>query len=131
MRGYYYGIEFDEDYWEGDDNYEIWARLEPGQRHSWDTLNKLLVPSVTGEMVRLRTWPKPLRPLALLKSTGKPPAIRDGRTRHRVAPGEVAADIEKVLSEVELKPGMRTAVAGDVEDLKETFIQMAALILLG
>ena len=37
LRAYYYGVEFDEDYWEGEDNYEIWLRLEPEQRHSWDT----------------------------------------------------------------------------------------------
>ena len=41
LRAYYYGVEFDEDYWEGEDNYEIWLRLEPEQRHSWDTLDKL------------------------------------------------------------------------------------------
>ncbi len=133
LRAYYYGIEFDEDYWEGDDNYEIWARLEPGQRHSWDTLNKLLVPSVTGEMVRLTNLAK------VAETSGPPEVNRKNRQRYVTVEldtegrslGEVAADVEKVLSEVELKPGMRTAVAGDVEDLKDTFIQMAALILLG
>jgi len=133
LRAYYYGIEFDEDYWEGDDNYEIWARLEPGQRHSWDTLNKLLVPSVTGEMVRLTNVAK------AAETSGPPEVNRKNRQRYVTIEldtegrslGQVAGDIEKVLSEVELKPGMRTAVAGDVEDLRETFAQMAALILLG
>lgn len=67
LRAYYYGVEFDEDYWEGEDNYEIWLRLEPEQRHSWDTLNKLLVPSTTGEMVRLTNVAKIREELGPLK----------------------------------------------------------------
>jgi len=133
LRAYYYGVEFDEDYWEGDDNYEIWARLEPGQRHSWDTLNKLLVPSVTGEMVRLTNVAK------AIEAFGPPEIHRKNRQRYVTIEldtegrslGQVAADIENALPEITLEPGMRTAISGDVEDLRETFIQMAALTLLG
>ena len=133
LRAYYYGVEFDEDYWEGEDNYEIWLRLEPEQRHSWDTLNKLLVPSTTGEMVRLANVAK------IREELGPPEIHRKNRQRlitieldtEGRSLGEVAADIKNTLKEIDLPAGMRTDVTGDVEDLEETFMQMTFLILLG
>lgn len=133
LRAYYYGVEFDEDYWEGEDNYEIWLRLEPEQRHSWDTLNKLLVPSTTGEMVRLTNVAK------IREELGPPEIHRKNRQRlitieldtEGRSLGEVAADIKGVLKDIDLPAGMRTDVTGDVEDLEETFMQMTFLILLG
>jgi HAE1 family hydrophobic/amphiphilic exporter-1 len=133
LRSYYYGVEFDEDYWEGENNYGIWVRMEPQQRHSWDTLDKLLVPSSTGEMIKLSS-------LATLNEELGPPQIdRKNRQRYITVEldtegrslGEVAADVEKALEEIELEAGMRTAVTGDVEDMAETFLQMGLLILLG
>jgi len=133
LRSYYYGVEFGEDYWEGEDNYGIWVRMEPQQRHSWDTLDKLLVPSSTGEMIRLTSF-------ATLKEELGPPQIdRKNRQRYITVEldtegrslGEVAADVEKALEEIELEAGMRTAVTGDVEDMADTFLQMGLLILLG
>ena len=133
LRAYYYGVQLDEDYWEGEDNYEVWLRLQPDQRHSWDTLNKLLVPSVTGDMIRLTN-------LATIKEElGPPESHRKNRQRYITIEldaegrsiGNVATDIEKALKEIELPAGMRTEITGDVEDMKETFLQMGLLILLG
>jgi HAE1 family hydrophobic/amphiphilic exporter-1 len=133
LRSYYYGIEFDEDYWEGEDNYGIWVRMEPQQRHSWDTLDKLLVPSSTGEMIKLSS-------LATLHEELGPPQIdRKNRQRYITVEldtegrslGEVAADVGKALEEIELEAGMRTDITGDVEDMADTFLQMGLLILLG
>ncbi|WP_286976986.1 efflux RND transporter permease subunit [Acetomicrobium sp. UBA5826] len=133
LRAYYYGVQLDEDYWEGEDNYEVWLRLQPDQRHSWDTLNKLLVPSVTGDMIRLTN-------LATIKEELGPPELhRKDRQRYITieldaegrSVGNVATDIEKALKEIELPAGMRTEITGDVEDMKETFLQMGLLILFG
>ena len=133
LRGFYYGVELDEDYWEGEDNYKIWIKLEPEQRHSWDTLDRLLVPAVTGEMVEVSDIARPREAL------GPPEIHRKDRQRYITIEldtedrslGEVAADVEKALGEVELGPGMRTVLGGDVEDLQDTFLQMGLLVLLG
>lgn len=133
LRSYYYGVELDEDYWEGEENYGIWVRMEPQQRHSWDTLDKLLVPSSTGEMIKLTS-------LATLHEELGPPQIdRKNRQRYITVEldtegrslGQVAADVEKALEEIELEAGMRTDVTGDVEDMADTYLQMGLLILLG
>lgn len=131
LRDYYYGVQLDEDYWQGADNYEVWLRLDPEQRHSWDTLNKLLVPSVSGEMIRLTNVAK------LSEEAGPPEIHRKNRQRYITIEldtegrslGQVAGDVQNVLKELNLP--IRTDISGDVEDLRDTFRQMAFLILLG
>lgn len=133
LRAYYYGVKLGEDYWQGADNYEIWLRLEPEQRHSWDTLNKLLVPSVNGQMIRLNSV------ASIDEELGPPQINRKNRQRYVTIEldaegrsiGQVAADVQRLLDEVKLPAGMRTAISGDVEDMKETYLQMGLLILLG
>jgi len=133
LRTYYYGVQLDEDYWQGADNYEIWLRLEPEQRHSWDTLNKLLVPSVDGQMIRLNNL------ASIDEELGPPEVHRKNRQRYVTieldaegrSVGQVAADVQRLLDATELPAGMRTAISGDVEDMKETYMQMTLLILLG
>ncbi len=133
LRTYYYGYETNESYWEGDDDYPIRIRLNNEQRDSRDILDRLMVPSVTGKLIRLSS-------IASLDDTVGPPEIqRKNKQRYIIVEanvhgrslGEVTQDARDMIRNVEIPHGVRINFGGEVEEQADAFRQMGYLVLLG
>lgn len=133
LRIYFYGYETTETYWEGEDDFPIRIRLEPDQRNDLDILNRLMVPSASGKMIRLATI------AGLKNSTGPPQVERKNRQRYIVVGanvhgrslGEITKDSMRAIGELDLPPGIRYAFGGQIKEQADAFRQMGLLVLLG
>jgi len=133
MRTYYYGYLTDQEYWEGENSYPIRVRLKESQANDMTILERLMVPSATGRPVRLGS-------IADIEEDKGPPQIdRKNRQRyvtvganvHSRSLGEVTADVQQALNQLDLPPGVRIEFGGQVKEQSEAFLQMGYLVLLG
>ncbi len=133
MRTYYYGYLTDQEYWEGENSYPIRVRLKESQANDITILERLMVPSATGRPVRLGS-------IADIEEDKGPPQIdRKNRQRyvtvganvHSRSLGEVTADVQQALNQLDLPPGVRIEFGGQVKEQSEAFLQMGYLVLLG
>lgn len=133
LRGYFYGYEPNERYWEGEDDYPIRLRLGEEDRRSMDVLDRLMVLSETGQPHRLSS-------LAGIRLTEGPPEV-DRKNRRRVvsveanvhgrALGQVTADVTALLEGMEIDDDMTVQFGGEVKEQTEAFRQLALMALLG
>ncbi|MDK2846524.1 MAG: hypothetical protein PWR18_1127 [Synergistales bacterium] len=133
MRTYFFGYLTDQDYWEGEDNYPIRVRLEESQKDDIEIFSRLLVPSVTGQPVRLSN-------IASIREDEGPPQIdRKNRQRYITVDAnvqgrslsEVTADVMSLMDQLKIPPGVRVEFGGEVEEQRKAFTQMGYLVLLG
>ena len=133
LRTCFYGYETREDYWEGEDNYPLRFRLREEQRSSREIFSRLLVPSASGQAVRLSS-------VAEYRDTPGPPEIqRKNKQRyvtveaniHGRSLGEVTEDVRSILAKLSLPAGVALDFGGQVREQEEAFLQMGILILLG
>lgn len=133
LRIYFYGYETSESYWEGEDDYPIYVRLEENQRNTLAVLDRLMVPSVSGKMIRLSSVTQ------LNNTTGPPQIERKNRQRyievganmHGRSLGEMTNDAKIAIAALELPSGVRYAFGGQVKEQADSFRQMGLLVLLG
>ena len=116
---------------EDGDEYDIKVRLVEANRNSISAIEDLSIPSSTGNIK--------LSEIASVQEYWGPPEIeRKSRQRYlkvEVTPyetslGELAADIEKLLPEIERPTGVTVLIAGDYEDQQESFQDMGLLLLI-
>ncbi len=123
-------------YYEGDDEYDITVILPEAERKHPDVLQRLMIPSSSGELV-------PLTTLAAIDYTGiLGDIIRIDQQRvvtvkanvdESKVPGAVARmQAEKMLADFQLPPGYRIKFTGEFEDQQksQTFLSKAFLIAL-
>ncbi len=117
---------------EDGDEYDIVVRLKEENRNSLDDIRNLSIPTATGGKIKLSE-------IADVQEYWGPPTIaRKSRQRivtMKVTPyntslGELATNIERVLSHVDLPQGVTVRLAGDYEDQQETFADMGMLLAL-
>lgn len=133
LRTYFYGYLTDQEYWEGENSYPIRVRLEKSQRDDIEIFDRLLVPSATGQPVRLSAV------AGINEDEGPPQIDRKNRQRyitvganvHGRSLGDVTADTEQLLSEADIPTGVRIEFGGQVREQGDAFLQMAYLVLLG
>ncbi len=133
LRTYYYGYETDEYFWEGEEDYPIKVRLLEKQRNSIDQLDRLLVPSDTGKLLRLSSF-------ASLRDQSGPPEIQRKNKQRYVAVegnvqgrslGKVTEEARAIIGEMEISQGVRVAFGGEIKEQADAFRQMGYLLLLG
>ncbi len=116
------------------DEYDITVRLPPSQRHNIDDLLRLRVPNVAGDSV-------PLSSLGEFKYTGGYGTIRRINQKRVVtleadAEGRlgtaVLADVQGILSKLDLPPGYEIRYAGEKEeqDKAQAFLSKAFVVAL-
>jgi len=111
-------------YREGDDDYDITVRFSEDKRKVTDALNKLMIPTPTGQMVPLTTLAK----ISYAGTIGDINRINHervvtvtGDVDESKIPGSVAKmQAEKLLSDVSLPPGYNIKFTGQEEHQKES-----------
>jgi HAE1 family hydrophobic/amphiphilic exporter-1 len=109
------------------------VRLEESQKDDIEIFSRLLVPSVTGQPVRLSN-------IASIREDEGPPQIdRKNRQRYITVDAnvqgrslsEVTADVMSLMDQLKIPSGVRVEFGGEVEEQREAFTQMGYLVLLG
>jgi len=112
--------------------YDIYVRLVEEDRNTLDKLKNLTIPTPSGKLMKLAE-------LATIGENWEPPTIeRKSRQRvvtvkvtpYKVSLGELATQIQNIMSDVTIPNGMNTALAGTYEDQQETFADLGSLLLL-
>lgn len=112
-----------------DENYDVSVRLSPDDRNNADDLSKLMLAS---SQTNADGSPKmvPLRQVADIKaSTGANQINRRDLTREVElsanvvgrSPGEVSAEVKKVLDSMQWQPGYRYKMGGATKNMAESF----------
>lgn len=133
LRGYFYGHKTRESFWEGEDDYPIRLRLNEDERDDMDVLDRLMVPSASGQPHRLSS-------IARVEVTrGAPEIDRKNRRRtisveadvHGRALGQVTADAVRAVAAMDLPGDISVEFGGEVKEQSEAFRQLALMALLG
>ncbi len=114
------------------DEYNILVRMEEKNRNSITALENLTIPTPAGGKIKLRE-------IASVDEYWSLPTIeRKSRQRivtvkispYRVSLGELAGQIEAVMSNMDIPQGITVRLAGDYEEQQETFADMGLLFLM-
>ncbi|MCP3872722.1 MAG: efflux RND transporter permease subunit [Desulfobacteraceae bacterium] len=123
-------------FYEGDEDYDIVVKLAESDRHVSDVLNKLMIPTASGEIVPLTT----LADITFKGTLGD--IVRKNHERvvtvkanvdESETTGTVARNIaQELLKNTELPPGYKYKFTGENDDQKETeeFLSKAFLIAI-
>jgi HAE1 family hydrophobic/amphiphilic exporter-1 len=117
---------------EDGNEYAIVVRLAEDYRNSISSLEEMTLMTLTGKKIKLRE-------VAAIEEYWGPPAIERKR-RERIVTisvtpvntslGELAAEIQKVVSAVEIPREVLVNIGGDYEEQQETFADMLLLLAL-
>ncbi len=116
---------------EDGDEYNIVVRLKEENRSSIDAIEDLTIPTAGGN-VKLSEL------VSIQEYWGPPEITRKSRQRYlkvEVTPfetslGELAAEVERVLPEIEKPTGVSVILGGSYEDQQESFQNMGLLLLI-
>jgi len=110
-------------YREEGDQYDIFIRYKPAFRESIADVENIPVRTLTGQLVKVKD-------IATIKETLSPPEIRR-KNQERVvtiganisgrALGEVTADIQRQIAQMNIPPGIDIEYGGQVEQQSESF----------
>ena len=132
LRTLFYGTEATEKYWEGEDDYGIFVRMDTNLKHDLRVLERLVMINDSGEAVRLSS-------IADVTHIGGPSEIsRKNRQRYVTVEanlfgrslGEVLKDVQTKLGAMELPRTITLGWGGDVSDQDESFDKFGILLVL-
>ncbi len=134
LRTHYYGFEATK-FRDAGDDFNIFVRLNEENRATLDGIGDITVPS-TDEDIGLVT----LSNIARIDNALGPVQI-DRKNRERIVKvgadvegrslGEVKADVERELNDLEIPPGVTVDFGGEVEEQRKTFAALGALFFVG
>ncbi len=132
LRTYLYGSRVT-GFREKGEEYDINVRLIKSQRSNINDIPELLVPSLSGKLIKLGLIAK------LVEEYGPYEINRKNRQKYVTvnagiygrALGAVVADIEKYLEDFKLPNGVHIKMAGQIKDQEESFSQLRWLLILG
>ncbi|MCB8964578.1 MAG: efflux RND transporter permease subunit [Bacteroidales bacterium] len=114
------------------DEYDIVVRVEENNRNSISAIENLTIPTASGGQIKLKE-------IATVQEYWTLPTIQR-KSRQRIVTvqvtpfetslGELAVEIDKVVSKMDLPQGVTLRLAGSYEDQQETFGDMLLLLAL-
>lgn len=119
-------------YREDGNEYNVVIRLEEEYRNAISDIENLSLQGANGNMVKLKE-------IGEIKEFWSPPNIERKRlervvrvsvTPYKVPLGILAQNMERVVAETDVAPGLMVDVGGAFEDLQEGFMDIALLLLL-
>ncbi len=132
LRTYYYGSVAGE-FTSGSSDYDIRVKMQKDWRKDLQQVLSMPVPTVTGKMVTLGSF-------ATIEKRYGPIEI-DRKDRKRIVKvdmdvlgrsvGDVTDDVKKVISKMEIPPGVSISFSGDVEEKRKSFATLFELLILG
>jgi HAE1 family hydrophobic/amphiphilic exporter-1 len=132
LRTLFYGTETTEKFWEGEDDYDIFVRMETEAKHDLGVLDRLVVMNGFGEPVRLSA-------IASINHVDGPSEIfRKNRQRYVSVEsnifgrslGDVQYDARAEFDRMEFPGAITIDWGGDVSDQAETFGGFLILMIL-
>jgi len=132
LRTYFYGYEATK-FREAGDDFDIFLQLKKKQRYSLDDLGEIPVPTMSGKLVKLKTFAK--------VNMGLGPVEIDRKNRERIvsvgcdtykrAMSDVKKDIEKVIKKLDIPRDIEVNFGGEAEEQRKAFSDLGVLLLIG
>ncbi len=134
LRTYYHGADAAK-FRDAGDDFDIRVRLRRADRRSLDAIGLVEVPSLDPKVKSVK-----LENIARIKLAGGPVQI-DRKNRERIVTvgadcykrslGEVRADVEKGLRQIQPPPGVTIDWGGQVEEQRKAFRDLTTLLVVG
>ena len=132
LRSYFYGYEATK-FREAGDDFDIFLQLKEKQRYSLSDLEEIPVPTMSGKLVKLKTFAK--------VNMGLGPVQIDRKNRERIisvgcdtykrAMSDVKKDIEEVIKKLDIPKDIEVNFGGEVEEQKKAFGDLGVLLVVG
>ena len=134
LRSSYYGFEATK-YREAGEDFDIFVRLNKPGRSTLDTIGELDIPSLNEQVKTVK-----LKNIArIVQATG--PVQIDRKNRERIITvgadtfgrslGEVKADVERALKNLDIPPGVTVEFGGEAKEQRKAFRDLYALLIIG
>ena len=132
LRTLFFGTETTESYWEGEDDYDIFVRMDTEIKHDLGVLERLVIINGFGEPVRLSAI------ASIAHIDGPSEIFRKNRQRYVTVEanlfdrslGEVQLDAQAQIDAMEFPAEISISWGGDVSDQAETFGNFGILLIL-
>jgi len=132
LRTYFYGYEATK-FREAGDDFDIFLQLKEKQRYSLDDIGEISVPTMSGKLVKLKTFAR--------VNMGLGPVQIDRKNRERIisvgcdtykrAMSDVKKDIEEVIKKLNIPRDIEVNFGGQVEEQKKAFGDLGLLLVIG
>jgi len=132
LRTYFYGYEATK-FREAGDDFDIFLQLKEKQRYSLDDIGEIPVPTMSGKLVKLKTFAK--------VNMGLGPVEIDRKNRERIisvgcdtykrAMSDVKKDIEKILKKLNIPKDIEINFGGEAEEQRKAFGDLGLLLVIG
>jgi len=132
LRTYFYGYEATK-FREAGDDFDIFLQLKEKQRYSLDDIGEIPVPTMSGKLVKLKTFAK--------VNMGLGPVEIDRKNRERIisvgcdtykrAMSDVKKDIEKILKKLNIPKDIEINFGGEAEEQRKAFGDLGLLLIIG
>jgi len=132
LRTYFYGYEATK-FREAGDDFDIFLQLKENQRYSLTELREIPVPTMSGKLVKLKTFAKVkmgLGPVEIRRKN-RQRIISVGCDTYKRAMSDVKKDIEKVIKKLNIPKDIEVNFGGQVEEQKKAFSDLGVLLLIG
>ena len=132
LRSYFYGYEATK-FREAGDDFDIFLQLKEKQRYSLSDLGEIPVPTMSGKLVKLKTFAR--------VNMGLGPVQIDRKNRERIisvgcdtykrAMSDVKKDIEKILKKLNIPKDIEINFGGEAEEQRKAFCDLGLLLVIG
>jgi len=132
LRSYFYGYEATK-FREAGDDFDIFLQLKEKQRYSLSDLGEIPVSTMSGKLIKLKTFAK--------VNMGLGPVQIDRKNRERIisvgcdtykrAMSDVKKDIEEVIKKLDIPKDIEVNFGGEVEEQKKAFGDLGLLLVVG
>jgi len=132
LRSYFYGYEATK-FREAGDDFDIFLQLKEKQRYSLSDLGEIPVPTMSGKLVKLKTFAR--------VNMGLGPVQIDRKNRERIisvgcdtykrAMSDVKKDIEKILKKLNIPKDIEINFGGEAEEQRKAFSDLGLLLIIG
>ncbi len=132
LRTYFYGYEATK-FREAGDDFDVFLQLKENQRYSLDDIGEIPVPTMSGKLVKLKTFAKVnmgLGPVEIRRKN-RERIISVGCDTYKRALSSVKKDIEKVIKKLNIPKDIEVNFGGQVEEQKKAFGDLGILLLIG
>ena len=132
LRTYFYGYEATK-FREAGDDFDVFLQLKENQRYSLDDIGEIPVPTMSGKLVKLKTFAKVkigLGPVEIRRKN-RERIISVGCDTYRRAMSDVKKDIEKVIKKLNIPKDIEVNFGGQIEEQRKAFGDLGVLLLIG
>ena len=132
LRSYFYGYEATK-FREAGDDFDIFLQLKEKQRYSLSDLGEIPVSTMSGKLVKLKTFAKvnmDLGPVQIDRKN-RERIISVGCDTYKRAMSDVKKDIEEVIKKLDIPKDIEVNFGGEVEEQKKAFGDLGVLLVVG